>query len=86
MRHQHRLGNLGVGLLGAGEGFDDRRKIGAGIGEEKINAVVGQGTQISLGGNRGTLSRLWCSHAVSPLRSYSFFEGGFTRQGEDAQT
>ena len=58
MRYQHRHRHFGVGLLGAAEGFDDRRKVCTGIGEQIIGAVIGERAQEGLGGDRGPGS--WC--------------------------
>ena len=66
VRHQHRLRHLGVGLLGAAEGFDDRREVGAGIGEEIIDAVVGERAQERLGGDCRPLSGRCRRHALRP--------------------
>ncbi len=63
VRHQNRLRHLGVGLLGAAEGFDNRRKIRAGIAEEVVNAVIGERAQEGLGGNRRPLSGR-CGHCA----------------------
>ena len=67
VRHQNRLRHLGVGLLGAAEGFHDRRKVGAGIGEEIIDAVIGERAQERFGGDRRPLSRRCRGHAFRPL-------------------
>ena len=68
MRHQNGSGYLGVGLLGAAEGFHDRREIGAGIGEEIIDAVVGERAQEALRGDHWPLCGR-CGHLVSPPSS-----------------
>ena len=70
MRHQNGLGHLGVGLLGAAEGFDDRREIGARIAEEIIGAVIGERAQEGFGGDRLPLAPGRCGgHCASPLRA-----------------
>jgi len=85
VRNQDRLGNLGVGLLGASERFHDRRKIGAGIAEEIIDAVVGERAQERLGGDRGPLPSRCDGHASRPLRRppAPSFGKCFTRRAED---
>ncbi len=67
VRDEHGPRDLGIGLFGAAEGFHDRRKVGAGIGEEILDAVIGQCAQECFGGNRWPLSRRCCGHFVSPL-------------------
>jgi hypothetical protein len=52
VRNDQRRGHLGVRLLGAAEGLDDRREIGAGIGEEIIDAMIGQRAEEGLSGDR----------------------------------
>ncbi len=61
MRHRHRevlvrdhqrRRYLGIRLLGAAVGLDDRREIGARIGEEIVDAVVGQRPQEGLSRDR----------------------------------
>ena len=67
VRNQDRLRHLGIGLLGAAEGFHDRRKIGAGIAEEIIDAVVGERAQERFGGDRWPLAPGRCErHAFRP--------------------
>ena len=67
VRHQDRLRHLGIGFLGAAEGFHDRREIGARVAEEIIDAVIGERAQEGLGGDRRPLSGR-CGHLVSPPR------------------
>ncbi len=45
VRDHHRLRNGGTLLLTAREGLDDRREVGAGIGEEVVDAVRLEGAQ-----------------------------------------
>ena len=66
VRHQNRLRHLGVGLLGAAEGLDDRREVRAGIGEEIVGAVIGQRAQECLGGDCWPLSARCRRHALFP--------------------
>ena len=55
MRNDQRRRHLGVRLLGAAERLDHGREIGARIGEEIIDAVVGERAQEGLSGDRGTV-------------------------------
>ena len=66
VRHQNRFRHLGVGLLGAGEGFDDGREVGAGIAEEVIDAVIGKPAQEGLGGDRPFAPSRCDGHAFRP--------------------
>ena len=53
VRHQHRPRHLAVGTFArAAIGLDDRRKVGAGIGEEKIDAMIGKRAQKNLACDR----------------------------------
>ena len=66
VRHQDRLRHFGVGLLGAGEGFDDGREIGAGVAEEIIDAMVGERAQEGFGCDDRPPA--WCQcHALRPV-------------------
>ena len=58
VRDHQRLRHLGVGLLGAAEGLDDRREVGARVGEEIVDAVVGERAQERLSGDRRALVAL----------------------------
>ena len=70
VRDHQRLRHLGVGLLGAAEGLDDRREIGARIGEEIVDAVIGERPQERFAGDRraflgvGPLRGRLCGHDV----------------------
>src|SRR5665213_41536 len=73
VRHQHGLGNLGVGLLGAAEGFHDGWEIGARIGEHVIDAMVGERAQEGFRRDRRLLSGVrGCGH----VRFLAFVPGG----------
>jgi hypothetical protein len=57
VRHQHRPRQPGVAGAGAAERLDDGREIGARIGEEEIDAVLGERAQENVAGDRG--ARRW---------------------------
>jgi hypothetical protein len=57
VRHQHRPRQPGVAGAGAAERLDDGREIGARIGEEEIDAVLGEGAKKDVAGDRG--ARRW---------------------------
>ena len=64
VRDDHKLGHLATHLAGFGEAFDERRKIGAGIGEDVADPLVAEGLQISLGDRGGFCARV--VHEISP--------------------
>ncbi len=49
VRHHHRARYLAVGVGGAREGLDDRRKVGAGIAKQVVDAVRGERFQVVFG-------------------------------------
>jgi hypothetical protein len=78
VRHQHRPRHRGAAVRGAGEAFDDRGEIGAGIGKEVVDPVrlqpheqrVGRSGLVGAGGgfavhgvSSGALPRLSCAFA-----------------------
>ena len=69
--NDQRLRHLGVGLFRAREGLDDRREIGAGIGEKVVGAVIGERAQERLSGDRGAVFHVGAlrlgSHEFGPL-------------------
>ncbi len=68
VRNQDRLRHLGIGLLGPAERFHDRRKIGAGIAEEVVDAVVSERAQECLGGDCRSLAPACRNgHAFRPV-------------------
>jgi hypothetical protein len=55
VRHQHRARQLCIASAAARKRLDDRRKIGARIGEEIIDAMLGERAQKHLPGDRFAL-------------------------------
>jgi hypothetical protein len=52
VRHQYRARDFGVAGAGAAERLDDRREVGPRIGEEEIDAVLGERAQEHVAGDR----------------------------------
>jgi hypothetical protein len=50
VRHDHRLRHLPAERLPLGIGFDDRREIGAAVGEQIVHAARGERAGVGLGG------------------------------------
>ena len=69
VRHQYRSRHLGVRVAGPAEGFDDRRKVGARIGEEEIDAMLGERPQEDLAGNGCARGGLSVRQGILPGRS-----------------
>ncbi len=49
MRNRHRLGRLGPVRAGLGVGLDQRREIAASVGEQVVDAAIGEDRQIGVG-------------------------------------
>jgi hypothetical protein len=62
VRDHQRRRHLGVGQLGAAERLDDRREVGARVGEEIVDTVVGEGAEEGLSGDG------WAALALGALR------------------
>ena len=63
MRRDDRLRHRGPGPRRFGEGLDQRREIGAGIGEQIFDAALGKQREIGLG---HTVDRqLFASHRIT---------------------
>ena len=60
------MGTLALVFLRAAEGLDDRREVRARIGEEIIDAVIGERAQERLGGDCWPLSGRCRRHALRP--------------------
>ena len=57
VRHKDRLRHLGVGCAARLEGLDDRREVGARVGEEIVDAMGGERAQENLARDRGVRAR-----------------------------
>ena len=49
MWHSDKIGHLAAGIAGLQQGLDDRRKVGAAVGEDVANALIIKGGKISFG-------------------------------------